>query len=361
MHKKRVLIWAVGIDDINSNGKQIGGITVQMMLWAQAFNNNGSEVFSLTKNIGNHLERINNINYIHLKEGKFLNILFEQFYTIYLILRFKPSTVVTRGASRRLFILSILSKIFFFKLIHMVASDSDVEVGSELINKPWDRKMYRYGLRKCENVVVQNNFQNDAIKKMNRGIRIVKIPNIWPQAALKLSEKTIILWVANFRSLKRPEWFLDVAEKMPNENFVMVGMGIDEKLYNYCWEKSKLIPNLEFKGGLTFSETNKLFSRCKVFICTSTIEGFPNTFLQAWSNKVPVISTFDPSDVIQINHLGFKVASTIEIMDAIEKLNKIECLNKVQKNIEEYFNIHHDSLFHFKLLRNEFLLKSSQS
>jgi glycosyltransferase involved in cell wall biosynthesis len=48
----------------------------------------------------------------------------------------------------------------------------------------------------------------------------------------------------------------------------------------------------------------KLYQNASLLCCTSDYEGFPNTFLEAWSHGLPVISTVDPDDVIARNNLG---------------------------------------------------------
>jgi glycosyltransferase involved in cell wall biosynthesis len=57
-----------------------------------------------------------------------------------------------------------------------------------------------------------------------------------------------------------------------------------------------------------------------VFVNTSEIEGFPNTFLQAWVRGIPVVSFFDPDGVIQREGLGRTVASVEEMAAAVHRL-----------------------------------------
>lgn len=63
-----------------------------------------------------------------------------------------------------------------------------------------------------------------------------------------------------------------------------------------------------------------MFDRARVFVNTSETEGFPNTFLQAWIRGIPVVSFFDPDDVIRREGLGHAVASLDEMASAAHSL-----------------------------------------
>jgi glycosyltransferase involved in cell wall biosynthesis len=74
-------------------------------------------------------------------------------------------------------------------------------------------------------------------------------------------------------------------------------------------EAAAALPNLQFHGQVRFGATGALFANARLFVNTSAFEGFPNTYLQAWANGVPVIATFDPDGVIAGHGLGMVVDS----------------------------------------------------
>jgi glycosyltransferase involved in cell wall biosynthesis len=73
-------------------------------------------------------------------------------------------------------------------------------------------------------------------------------------------------------------------------------------------------------GAVRYADSGKLFDRAKIFLNTSSIEGFPNTFLQAWIRGVPVVSFFDPESLVQRLQLGHIANSVDEMREAIRSL-----------------------------------------
>src|SRR4029077_20214301 len=80
------------------------------------------------------------------------------------------------------------------------------------------------------------------------------------------------------------------------------------------------VRNVNFHGPLPYRITQRLFDRARVFVNTSDIEGFPNTFLQAWARGIPVVSFFDPDGVVRREGLGVAVASVEEMAAAVQQL-----------------------------------------
>src|SRR5690606_42117859 len=58
----------------------------------------------------------------------------------------------------------------------------------------------------------------------------------------------------------------------------------------------------------------------RLHINTSDYEGFPNTFLQAWVRRVPVVSFYDPDSVIRRRGLGSVCADINGMQRQIEAL-----------------------------------------
>ncbi|MCB2141254.1 hypothetical protein KQH27_00940, partial [bacterium] len=73
-------------------------------------------------------------------------------------------------------------------------------------------------------------------------------------------------------------------------------------------------------GFLPPAEVESILDSALVLLNTSELEGFPNTFLQAWRRGLPVISFFDPGGVVLKNRLGFIVDSSQAAFEIIQKL-----------------------------------------
>jgi glycosyltransferase involved in cell wall biosynthesis len=76
-------------------------------------------------------------------------------------------------------------------------------------------------------------------------------------------------------------------------------------------ERAAKISNVEMHGPVRHADMIEYYRKCHVLCCTSAREGFPNTFLEAWSLGIPVVSTFDPDGAIGANGLGW-VAQDVE-------------------------------------------------
>jgi glycosyltransferase involved in cell wall biosynthesis len=127
-----------------------------------------------------------------------------------------------------------------------------------------------------------------------------------------------VLWVGTIHPYKRPEWFLDMAERLPGQRFVLVGgqsVGDHGGYFDKVRSRAERLPNVEFTGFRPLAEVEKLFDRARVLVSTSMYEGMPNVFLQAWARGVPTIATVD---------VGAS-ASTV-VIDAEEGASKLEAL-----------------------------------
>ena len=131
-----------------------------------------------------------------------------------------------------------------------------------------------------------------------------------------------VLWVNNLRSVKRPDRVLSLARQLPQYQFVMVGGSSRgaERLFADIEAEASGIPNLEFLGSRPFAKVNELLSKAKVLLNTSELEGFPNTYLQAWMRGVPIVATFDPDQIIRTEKLGLSVDSEDQLAGMLVKI-----------------------------------------
>jgi len=77
-------------------------------------------------------------------------------------------------------------------------------------------------------------------------------------------------------------------------------------------------PNVIFHDRLSYWDTNALYDRAQVLVNTSDVEGFPNSYLQAWIRGVPVVTLLDPDNVIQREGLGAVARSSTELAGLIQ-------------------------------------------
>lgn len=349
----KVFLWTNTIDNLYAGKGNIGGIAIQMSFWAKTFLKKGHQVFSLSSQKSTYKE---GIKFYKLPNVKKIAILIELIYSLIILIRNRPNLIIVRGADRNLSYLSIYSRLVGAKLLFFGASDNNFKPGEELIVGNYNKKLYRFGLRRVQNIVLQNEKQKELLEKNYGKKKCCVIPNIWIKNSKpeeNINKDIDFLWVGNFRGLKRPRWFINLAKSMPQYKFCMVGAVSDKQLYEECANTASNLQNLDFKGGLPFEEVNKLFARARCDVCTSEIEGFPNTFLQAWSNNIPVISSFDASNLIQSNNLGIFINNEEELKEAAVHLITHENTYKtISSNIKEYFDKAHNPEYRYEEIIN---------
>jgi len=191
------------------------------------------------------------------------------------------------------------------KIVYCGAHDNNFQ--PSLIKLPTirDKVMHLWGIKRCDKIFVQNQKQKEDLSK-NFGIEGTIVHNGMPTVEHKDQRHLITLWVANIKIWKQPKYFIELAKRFPNEQFVMIGGRVpkQEALFDYVVQEAQRCPNLTFKQFLPFGQTEKYFARAKLFMNTSIMEGFPNTFLQAWRRGIPVLSFVNPDDLINQYQLG---------------------------------------------------------
>ena len=151
-----------------------------------------------------------------------------------------------------------------------------------------------------------------------------------------------MIWIANLKPWKQPEAFVRLAQHFaatPGIRFLMVGAPV-EKSGNQQWQEVLMqeiaaAKNLQYVGQKSQTEVNQLLARSHIFVNTSTLEGFPNTFVQAWLREVAVVSlTVDPDHVLQASRVGILAQSESGMLQAVRSLMIVRIFARPTSNAD---------------------------
>ena len=235
------------------------------------------------------------------------------------------------------------------KFIYSVASDLDCVMGLPQFNTLSEKYLYIYGLKSSDLVIAQTDKQKIMLMN-NYGLdaKIIPMPCPGPDdlqySKIQAANRKTILWVGRISEEKRLEWFLDIAEALPDFDFVVLGKpnDMDSVYYLDLCDNASRLSNVNMVGAVKYTEMSEYYASSSLLCCTSVFEGFPNTFLEAWSYGVPVLSTVDPDNVITQNGLGYEASTKEEFVEYINLLMKDESLwEKCSEQSRQYYLEHH--------------------
>lgn len=198
------------------------------------------------------------------------------------------------------------------------ASDSDFDPGLPRVGLLRDKLLFRYGMRSVSQVVVQSERQL-AMCRRSFGREAVRINSCYGHRGEPAEHEGPIIWVGAVRTVKRAALFLDVARRLPQYRFVLVG-GSPEGSgdFDALRREAQGIDNLTLTGHVPIAEVESYFDGASLLVNTSVTEGFPNTFLQAWSRGMPTISFFDSGAREDGVDVGVCVGDLDAMVSAIE-------------------------------------------
>ncbi|MDH4070312.1 MAG: glycosyltransferase family 4 protein [Ignavibacteria bacterium] len=230
------------------------------------------------------------------------------------------------------------------KAVFCGASDTNFQPERSRMTSAKGRRLYLWGLKHCDAYITQNSIQQDLLRE-NFGKTGTPVPYGFPPPDGVSHRKGPVLWVGSIRAVKDPRKFIELARRLPSERFVMIGGPMlgkgeePEEFYEQIAAEAAKVPNLEFKGFLPMEEADSYFNQASLFVNTSVVEGFPNTFLQAWSRGVPVITFVNPDNLIPAHGLGVVAQSLDEMVDVVARAAGNPSLFPVD-HIRKFFDRH---------------------
>lgn len=163
-------------------------------------------------------------------------------------------------------------------------------------------------------------------------------------------KKNMIIFLGRIESVKRGWLFCEIAKKMPNIDFYVLGKTHREESKNSeIMSDYYSIPNLSFVGHVEGEEKIKYLKEAKILVNTSIHEALPISFLEALSYGTLLVSNRNPEDLTSKFgiHVGDVLGDGFDKIDlyvnAIHQLlNDEENRKKVSSEAISYIKNTHD-------------------
>ena len=212
---------------------------------------------------------------------------------------------VQGGAGVEVGAYALICRLLRRRFVYVVVSSADLSEPRGLVQGPlsW---LYPLGLRMAAAIVCQTG-EHLAMLRDRYGRRGALIRAGHPLVQPASQDRTTMLWVGRGHPLKQPEMFLALAERLPQERCVLVIMRDEAHadLLRSVRERAAGLPNVTMHENVPLRDVGRLFEQAKLFVNTSTYEGFPNTFVQAALQGVPILSwSVDPDGVLTRHGIG---------------------------------------------------------
>jgi len=252
------------------------------------------------------------------KKGRLYKIL-HCLQFLYRLFRSRHDVYIQRNAGFETGIIAFICKIKRKRFIYMVSHEIDCSKEYECTSGI-SGMFYSYGLRHASYIVVQHEEQQKLLREhyhLNSSI----ISTGYPIERINRIKKDYILWVGRVVPWKNIETCIEYAEQLPEIQFVVIASGDTTSAYYIQATKDiQKCKNIELISYVPFSKINAYFAQAKLFLNTSLYEGFPNTFVQAFKNGVPVLSAHvNPENMLEHNEVGFCSADTQTAIQFIQK------------------------------------------
>ncbi|MGH7871056.1 MAG: glycosyltransferase, partial [Candidatus Binatia bacterium] len=208
-----------------------------------------------------------------------------------------------------------LAKLAGVRTIFATGCDLDVHPRQYRFHKSQYWRLYAWGLARTDKIFVQHAGQLSGLCP-----RWLPKTSILPKvcmfgtdgcAPVKLQphaqRSNYVAWVGTLVQFKRPDILLEIARRATATRFVVCG-GASSSPPEYgerIADQLRAMPNIEYLGQVPPDKAQRVIESASILLCTSDIEGFPNTFVQAWSSGTPVVSLkVDPDYIISQSGLG---------------------------------------------------------
>jgi hypothetical protein len=201
--------------------------------------------------------------------------------------------------------------------------------------------VFEFLLKRADFIIAQHNGQRK--KLLNRGIPSWICKNIYDPFTLtkENTRNDEYTFVGSLDKRKGIDSIALIVKYCPTSNFKIIGRCRDRYSLDVI-EEIKLLPNVQYLGQLDHQIAKEEVGRSTALISVSLMEGFPNTFIEAWAQGVPVLSLHvDPDELLQSHKLGIFCHSSIEYL--IESILQNRIIQFESKKMIDYIRENHSA------------------
>jgi glycosyltransferase involved in cell wall biosynthesis len=272
-----------------------------------------------------------------------------------LLKHISPDVIYNRGANAYTGIAASYARRAGCRMIWHIAHEHDIQpawlrsvhtAAFDYVDKKWTE----YGIRSADTVIGQAKYQDKLLRRNYRRSCDLIVGNFHPVPSEQVVKTgpTTVVWVANLKPFKQPQVFLRLVGEMRDYDhvrFVMIGRPASGSYQRRLEREMMGLKNFNYMGERPIEEVNRILASSHVFVNTSQYEGFPNTFVQAWFRRVPVVSlNVDPDDVLKTSGLGFHSVSFEGLVRDVKRLIEDGALRESMGRQAQKYALDHHSM-----------------
>ncbi len=220
----------------------------------------------------------------------------------------------------------------------------------------------RWAIENADQILCQTPRQQERLSLFGRTAEVISNPidlDQWEQMLADVrrrqnrsTKERYVLWVGRAENVhKRPIDCIEVAKRCPDIPFLMILNKRDDSVEA---EIRRSAPsNVRIIEKVPFPEMPGVMERAAVLLNTSSLEGFPNTYLQAAATGIPIASLNVESQFLRESHAGECADGDLERLTTIvQHFWQSPRTSADQQIARQYVETHHslrakvDQLYH---------------
>jgi len=359
--KKVLVIDSNVVFLLNNVNETTGGAAVQTLNWIYGFDKLGYDVTILSENnIPVNKSRHKIINDYDLDKKFFIISCLKALVFYYRTFkRISPDYIYCSIPWWNRILYLLPANFIGVKFVQRISNDNLVKKDlSNIFNSRVKNLFFRISLNSSKNIICQNDYQYHHLIKRFPNKNIQKLYNPFKIDNIDYSSsRQYVAWVGLFQKQKNLPELLKIALSLPKVTFMIAGKEISngslDSLTHSTLIELKNLNNVKFVGNLDRREIFSFLSNSFCLLNTSHEEGFSNTYLEAFSLGIPVVTRkkTDPDNIISTFNLGLSVNTYELIPQAI--LDILGNNGNYKKRMTDYLARYHDPLKLAKQLVNQ--------